>query len=409
MPRSPKLTILSPLLIVVPLLGNPSPAFAQGDASATADRLGEELEGLVERILPAFQIPGMAVGLVVDGQLILAQGFGQADQESGRPVTPDTVFQIGSISKSFTATLAAQLAEEERLAFDQPLRRHLPHADLPETPFTLRHLATHTSGLPGDAPNLRRLHDDYPILAFSHFELHRGLAEAQLEFPPGSAWGYSNFGYAVLGHVLEVVTATPFEVLLKERLTGPLGMESTTVTLWPEILPRLATPYYLQDDGELVEYLPWDEEALAPAGGLASTLHDLGLYLAHQIEAGRGDGPLADLQEPRQSVSDSLSYGMGWFVQQLPGLGKVVSVGGDVDGYVGELVFVPEHGIGTIVLINSGESGPVPHLGRWLLASWRMEADPRAAEVAAQRRERLEGLLREASRPAAEPSAPSNP
>lgn len=393
------------LLAAAGLAGVPTGAGGQAERGRTPPAPAvAELETIVASALDSVPIPGMAVGLVTGDRLAYARGFGHADLDSRAPITPRTLFQVGSISKSFTATIAARLVERGKLSFDDPVGEHIPHARLPDPRITLRQLATHTSGLPGDAPNLRRKHGDYPVLAFTHFELYRGLAESELRFPPGSGWGYSNFGYGVLGHALEMATGTPYEVLVEREIFDPLGMESSTVTLWPELADRLATPYYL-DDGRLVEYTPWDEEALAPAGGIASTLEDLGRYVSFQLAEASGAGAVARLQRARVATGGGLRYGTGWFVEEMPGLGTVVSVGGDVDGYVGELVLAPRHGLGTIVLANTGDAPLLPHLGRWLLATLRASDNPAAGREARYRRGMLHQALGEWSDAARELSA----
>lgn len=359
-----------------------------GDSAAAQsldDETRRELAEIVAATLDSVPVAGMAVGVVVGDSLVYARGFGLADLMSGAPVTPGTLFQVGSVSKSFTATVGALLAAGGVLRLDDRLDRHLPGAQLPDSLITLRQLAAHTSGLPRDAPGLRRRHDDYPVLAFTHFELYRGLAESEPSSEPGAEWSYSNFGYGVLGHALERATGLPYEVLVEREVFEPLGMSSSTVTIWPELAGRLATPYYVEAD-RLVEYTPWDPEALSPASGIASTLRDMGRYVAFQIREGRAGGAVGELQSVRIPVNPELRYGLGWFVEELPGVGTVVSVGGDLDGYVAEIAFSPAHEIGTIVLANTDPAGPLQHLGRWLLASLRAAESAKAAREARFRR-----------------------
>lgn len=334
----------------------------------------ENLESLIRNVVKETPLPGCAIAIVADDKKVYSKGFGYADVEAKNEIdASDTIFQIGSISKSFTATLAAQLVDEKKITWNDKLSLFLPNSKVPESPITLLHLAQHTSGLPGDPPNLRRKHGDYPVLAFTHFELYLGLAKSKLRFKPGSRWSYSNFGYAVLGHALEKRTNTPYETLVNKRLFEPLKMKSSTVTVWPEFKNRLAKPYHL-NEGELAEYdCPWDQEALSPAGGISATVNDLAKYMMFQIRASKSDdNEIGQLQNPSIEAGSS-RYGKGWFVEQIPGLGKVVSVGGDVDGYVGEIVFAPKQGIGCVILINSGDAPALPYLGRWILTKLVMK------------------------------------
>ena len=358
--------------ILAGLLGPPRAA-----AQALDSVLVVEIEATVQSLIDSVPWPGAAVGIVVVDSLAFARGFGLADRVTGSTVTPSTLFQIGSVSKSFTATLAGMLVERRRLSWSDRLSARLPAAaKLPAEPITLGQIASHMSGLPGDAPTLRRKHGDYPILAFTHFELYQSLAESELAFPPGTAWGYSNFGYAVLGHVLELATGLPYEVLLTAELFEPLGMTSSTVTIWPELAPRLATPYIADEErGDLVQYTPWDQEALAPAGGIASTLVDMGRWVGFQLRAragreGRvGASMVRDLQSARWTFPSGTAYGVGWFVERLDGVGEVISVGGEVDGYTSEIAFAPGSEVGVVVMVNRGDAVGLPDLTRWLLAT----------------------------------------
>lgn len=345
-------------------------------AQTLDDGLQLEIERAVGSLVDSVPWPGAAVGIVRGDTLAYAGGFGVMSRRTGEPVTSETLFQIGSVTKSFTSTLAGMLSAEGRLAWSDLLAERLPAGTvMPATPITLGQLASHTSGLPHEAPTLRRVHGDYPILAFTHFELYRSLAESEVVFEPGTAWGYSNFGYAVLGNAIEVLTGEPYETLLTKELFGPLTMRSSTVTVWPELAGRLATPY-IEDErtGELVEYTPWDMEALAPAGGIASTLSDLGRWVAFQMRAREGGeerlpaAVVRDLQSAHWSFPAGNAYGRGWFVERMKGVGEVVSVGGEVDGYTSEIAIASDCGIGAIVLTNRGDATGLPDLARWLLA-----------------------------------------
>lgn len=349
--------------------------------AAAVQQLPPEIESELERraaaVVDSHPIPGIAVGVVVGDSLVYAGGFGRADREAGAAVTPRTLFQIGSVTKSLTAALAGILRDRGALGWDDRITRHLWEPDVvPDSAITVRHLLTHAAGLPGDPPTLRREHDDYPILAFTHFELYRSLAAAELAFAPGTDWAYSNFGYGVLGHLLERAAGRPYETLLAEELLEPLGMASTTVTLWPELRDRLATPYYVDETtGELTRYTPWDEEALAPAGGVSSTVEDLGRFVAFLLRVEDGSqapierSTLREQQSMLHRLSPTHGYGMGWFVQDREGVGRVVYHGGGVDGYSAWLEIAPERGVGVIVLVNSGRGQPIVPLARWVLSS----------------------------------------
>ncbi len=321
------------------------------------------MDARLTRALDSLRLPGLAVTIFSTDRTLYERGFGVADRATGRAVTPETLFQIGSATKTFTATLLGLLRERGAVQLDDPIARHLPpDVNLPVAAngalITVRHLASHTSGLPRQPPTLRRKHDDYPVLAFTHFELYQSLATSRLSAAPGERFDYSNFGFGVLGHVLERAAGFPYEVLLEREVFGPLGMVSSTVTLWPEFRPRLAEPYYRnRETGQLEDYTPWDMEALAPGGGITSSVRDLTRYLQfHMRVAGRNPRrpSLESLWEPQARVSDRQAYGFGWFITQVEGLGPVINHGGEVDGYTSYIGFVPGRGFGIALLTNTG-------------------------------------------------------
>ncbi|MGH7541920.1 MAG: serine hydrolase domain-containing protein, partial [Gemmatimonadota bacterium] len=376
------------------------------------DPLADMVDRRVLAVMDSANLPGVAVVIVQGDRVLHLAGFGVADRASGRPVEPTTLFQIGSASKSFTSTLLALLLERGELALDDPVSRYLPcDVDVPDSPtegpIALRHLALHTSGLPRQPPTLRRSHGDAPVLAFTHFELLQSIERAELEHPTGKGWQYSNFGYSVLGHALERAAETPYETLLRREIFTPLRMTGSTVTLWPRSEALLARPYYRnRENAELEVYTPWDTEAMAPAGGIASSAQDLARYLSFHLgayadtdpvdgEAPSGDGagmpgapdgapyPVASLlpaasiralHEPQVRINDELSYALGWFVREVTGIGRVVEHGGEVDGYTSYLALAPEAGVGVAVLTNVG-AAPIAALGDWILGQAVRGAD----------------------------------
>ncbi len=327
-----------------------------------------QLEQRVRRMMEQAHLPGVAIGVVHGDSLAWSRGYGVADRATGRTIDAETLFQIGSVSKSFTATLLAQLVGDGLVAYDEPAMRYLAtDAMIPSEgirKITVRDLATHRSGLPRQPPTLRRLHGDYPVLAFTHFELYQSLERAKLERPIGT-FAYSNFGYSLLGHVLERASGRPYEILLAERIFTPLDMRSSTVTIWPEFEPRLARPYYWNASrGVLEDYTPWDTEAMSPAGGIASTVEDLARYIVYQLKA-TGEPPL--LREPVSRLNPRLAYGAGWFIEKVDGVGEVIQHGGEIDGYTAYVGFSPRHRVGVVILTNAGDA-PLDDLANWIFA-----------------------------------------
>jgi CubicO group peptidase (beta-lactamase class C family) len=332
------------------------------------------LEGSIDQVVQRFlvdnDIPGAAVGVVRDGQLIYAKGHGVRSVERHEPVMVNTLFQIGSITKVFTTTLLLQVRDEGRLALDDPVSQYLPaQVTMPSwrqgeerVRPTLRHLATHRAGLPRNPPNRRdRPHSPSVMEPYSLAELYQGLAMTTLTSRPGTAVLYSNYGFGVLGHVLERATGQPYEALLHEKLLAPLGMVDTKITLTARDLERFAAHYWPQ--ATRVERERWVFGEVCAFAGLASTVPDLARFVAMHLgaQAGQAAGPLIgtsvrEMREPVATLGTDEKRGitMGWFFTDHPKLGRILSHNGEVDGHSASLWLAPQVETAIIVLANVG-------------------------------------------------------
>jgi len=339
------------LLVLVSL-----PAFA---APQVLDRAA--LAPIVEPVLAESETPGTVVALVRGPEVILLEPFGLSDVTSKRPMRADELFQIGSCTKTFTAALLTQAAAKGELGLDDPLGQWLdPARELPGWvhDVTLRQIATHTSGLPSNAPNRRNVPGAPSVAApYSIDELYAGLGATQMVGAPGARWSYSNFGYGLLGHVLENATGKPYEVLLRERVLEPLGMKETGVTPSAEQEARLA-PGYWDGDFELVPRERWHFGEVCAFGGIFSSARDLARYVSALLAKGDA-GPFTDatravLFTPVADIQPGRRMAPGWFVDTFPGVGEVVGHGGEVDSYSSALALIRAHDLGLIVLANRG-------------------------------------------------------
>jgi CubicO group peptidase (beta-lactamase class C family) len=254
--------------------------------SAAAEPLAAVVEAVVAR--PGRRYPQIAVG-AARGDDVCTAGFGHAE-----PPTAGTLFEIGSITKVFTATLLALMAGAGEVALDDPVDRFLPDGvRLPVRgrPITLADLATHSSGLPRLPKGLLRMalwkHRANPYAAFTVDQLHRAVREARLKREPGRRARYSNFGVGLLGYALARRAGTTYGELVRARICEPLGLVDTFVDVPPERRDRLADGHGRR--GKPVSH--WDLPTLAGAGALKSTVDDMLRFLALQQDA--GDGPLA--------------------------------------------------------------------------------------------------------------------
>ena len=341
----------------------------------------DALRGAVEPVMEQKRIPGAVIGVVVGDELVLREAFGYRDLASMAPMEPETLFQIGSVTKSLTATLVGILAAEGALRWDERIgtiwtgEHALPVA---LRPLTLRQLAAHVAGLPREPVNRRNLPESPSVmLPYSRAELHAGLAETELEGAPGAAWAYSNLGYAILGRTLELATGRSYEELLRTRLLEPLGMTDSGVSATPEVVERFAACYWPEDD-EPIARDPWEMGEVCAFAGAYSSVDDLARFVAAQYDDGAEAviGPEArrELHAPLIEIPELGGRRMapGWFVDELPGAGRLLGHGGEVDGHSACIAFLPEARAGLIVLANQGddsaESLILPLLGQVLPA-----------------------------------------
>jgi CubicO group peptidase (beta-lactamase class C family) len=197
------------------------------------------------------KIPGLSLAVVRNGQVIKSKGYGYANLELGPPTKVDTIFQAGSITKQFTASAILQLVEQGKLGLDDSITKYFPEAPAAWRPITIRHLLTHTSGIPDivdepevNPPHKTKLdfHRDY-----TEDELARGYAAQPLDFEPGTRMSYCNVGYQLLGILIHRVTGTYYGDYLREHIFAPLGMSTTTLFSSKDIVPNRASGYEVSD------------------------------------------------------------------------------------------------------------------------------------------------------------------
>ncbi len=344
------LTMIRPyLLALLTLL--PLGALAQ-----PATELPEAVAANVRARVAGGENEGVVVG-IVDSSGARSYGFGRLG--AGREDTPgaQTLFEIGSVTKVFTALLLAEMAERGDVALDDPVAAYLP--DTVATSFgeqvTLAHLATHTSGLPRLPANLAPADPANPYADYTAGQMYGFLADYTLPREPGAAFEYSNLGAGLLGHLLARHAGTSYEALLRARVLGPLGLGDTGVTLTPAQQARLAPGY---SAGQPVP--GWDLPTLAGAGALRSSADDLLRYLAAHLglaELGLAETPLAEAMRathaPRSEAGrDSVRIGLGWMVQTTGG-GEILWHNGGTGGYRSFIGFDRDRGRGVVVLTNS--------------------------------------------------------
>jgi CubicO group peptidase (beta-lactamase class C family) len=327
-----------------------------------------DLKATVTQILDRWPCAGLAVGVIAGGGLAWFHGHGFADVGAKTPITEETVFRIGSITKTFTAIAVMQLWEHGLVDLDAPANDYLrsfrlvpvqPHL----RPATVRHLLTHTGGVgswrrlsdllqPGVGSGIRAARSGALPLADYY---RRGLP---VEVEPGTKWAYSNHGFAALGQIVEDVSEQPLDSYLRDNIFDPLGMEHTDLIRSERVRPLLATGYVLRSRGLKPVA---DREIPTPGGGgMYSTTADIARYVAALLSAAEEQGSVlrpesvATMFQPHFQP-DPRVPGMGLAFELGEENGQnTVSKTGIVSGFHSAMALAPDKGIGVVVFSNTG-------------------------------------------------------
>lgn len=337
-----------------------------GDIAAPAT---SGLEGVVDAVADTVRaacerrkVPGVAVGIVFAGVEHTAV-FGVTSVEHPLDVDVDTLFQIGSITKTFTATAVMRLVESGVLDLERPIATYLPELRLSDaqatTEVTLRHLLTHTAGWEGDDFSDPGAGDD----ALARYVA--GMAELPQLTPPGQTWSYCNSGFCLAGRVIEVATGKTYEMALRELVLEPLDMRHSFFLPAEVMTHRFAVGHYIREDGVVVAR-PWPiPRASHAAGGITTSLKDLSRYARFHLGDGLApDGTrlltsetLALMQSPHATAGHMAeSVGLAWLLRNMQGV-DVVEHGGGTNGQTSTLELVPERDFAVAVLTNADRGG----------------------------------------------------
>lgn len=333
----------------------------------------KNLHQLVSEFYQAFfpeeVAPGLAVAVVQGDRILYLQGFGYADLEAKRKVTPDSIFYIGSSSKSFLALTAALLDEQKKVDLDAPLSRYLPKLKL-QSPLstdevTLRALLSHTHGIEQNGSVVFRT-------AFSGDftpDLLLKLLEKSRPSPNGRSFRYGNIGYNIAGMALESHLETNWKALIQQNVLKPLKMDSSTSYRSKADQKRLALPYSLGKTGYKREFYAKNDGNMHAAGGLMTSAEDLAKWLLVNINQGRLGKkqifPAAVIAETHRKHTDLQSkyaevdrngYGLGWYWGTNQGDKLIHSYGG-FSSFFAHVSFMPEHKIGVAVLSHEFDIG----------------------------------------------------
>lgn len=291
------------------------------------------------------RLPGVAVAVLRDGKPTSVRTLGLANIELNAPVTRDTAFKIGSVSKQFIATGIMLLVRDGKVRLDDAVNTYLDDAPSAWSAITLRHLLTHTSGLVRESPGF----DGLKIQTDA--EVIRQAYDVPLQSAPGQKWSYCNLGYFILAEVIHKASGRPWPEFMTERVFKPLGMSATRTTDSLEIVPNRASGYLFRDN---VQHNVGPLVALRPSGAFLSTITDLMKY-----EAALHDGTLLSKDEQAQMLTPMLladgsntQYGFGWNVKDLRGH-RQVRHGGTLPGFRADYSRYDDDAFAVIVLVNA--------------------------------------------------------
>lgn len=350
----------------------------------------EKFESMVTSAMADMHIPGMSIALVEDSEILYARGFGARNLEENLPATTETLYGIGSCTKSFTATAIMQLMEDDKLLIADPITKYLPvRWNDDDDPITIHHLLSMSSGMPnlGVASILigrltgQDTEKTFPMSSFDDLLVHLNGAKDELATDPGKRYFYFNSGYTLLGEIVARVTKLPYARYIREKILDPLGMKRSTFLQeqFEQETDRM-TPYVTQQkDGEVKltpTNHPFNKLIFAP-GGLLSSVTELSNYLSTQIGGGVFEGEKlldASLMNEmhkiqfeteffRHYIGDygKMGYGYGWMVASDFHGHKLVMHGGSTGVSSAQLMFLPELKIGLAATANVGQV-PIPVL-----------------------------------------------
>jgi CubicO group peptidase (beta-lactamase class C family) len=352
-------------LLCLGLWAASTPAAEHADPAA-------EIDAVVRDALKAWRVPGVAVAVVRDDQVVYLKGHGLREIGADRPVTPDTVFPLASCTKGFTTTLLAMLVDDGKLRWDDSVRKHLDWfhlADpLADRDVTLRDLVTHRTGLRGHEMLWYRS-------PWAPEEAVRRVGLLPLDKPFRTAFQYQSTMFTAAGLAAGAAANSSWADLVRRRILDPLEMTGASLTTTDaEKAPDQATPHRIGHDGK-VEVMSWyPQESPDPAGSLNASARDLTRWLRFQLAEGRYNGrrlvsadalrethtpqvalPIDGIDRDLNPDTNLMSYGMGWLIQDYRGK-LLLSHAGAIDGFRAAILLLPKERLGIALLYNLHQS-----------------------------------------------------
>lgn len=320
-------------------------------------RLQTELEPKIKDEIQKGHLPAFVIGIVKNGKLIYAKGFGVARLGTNTPVTSRSLFHMASVTKTFVATAVMQLVEQGKIDLDAPVTRYLPYFKMDDERYRdikIRQMLSHTSGIP-DTTNYHWDKPEYDDGALERFV--RSTANQKLLFPPGQNFAYSNTAYEILGDVISKVSGESFEDYVQHFILTPLGMKDSTLLVRQANSALLTSPH-IQESGKLVisKIFPYNR-AHAPSSTLYSNIEGMGRWAIANLNHGELDGRRILKRETAELMwrpvvnAFNMKEGIAWFVGDVQGHRLVMHDGGDV-GFESRLLLAPDDSVAVVAMSN---------------------------------------------------------
>lgn len=359
------------------------------------------LDEVVKSAMEQWTVPGLTVGIYHDGETSL-HAYGVSSLETEYPMLPETILQIGSISKIFTTTLLMKLVDDGKVDLDAPVSTYLPDLTLTtdETQDTIpvRYLVTHTSGVYGDH------FEDFGWGDDALAKYVESMAKLRQVYEPGTIWSYTNSGFNVAGRIIETILDKPFEDAVREHIFEPLGMERSgyfphdAITYPVSVGHTLVDP--AGDEHEVARRWPIPR-ASGPAGSISSNVGDMLKFAQMHLNGGTFNGnriiseesakAMQDVQVGRAGLADA--WGLGWQINFIDGT-KAIGHGGTTNGFNAHLDLVPDKNFAICVLTNSARGAAAyGQIIKWALEHYcgLKDTDPEPIELPAEELEQYAG------------------
>jgi CubicO group peptidase (beta-lactamase class C family) len=333
------------------------------------------LDEFVDKVIKEKGIPGVAVGVLHKGEAVTAS-FGVTNVNHPLPVTDDTLFQIGSATKTFTVTAIMRLVEMGKLDLNTTVQTYAPDFKVSDemvaSQATIRHLLTHTGGWEGD------FFDDTGAGEDALAKYMANMAKLEQLAPLGTVFSYCNSGFSLAGYLVEVVTGMSYQAAVKELVLDPIGLKNSYFEPSDVMTHRFAVGHNVTEKGPQVAR-PWRVPRwLYPGGGITCHVQDLLSYARFHLGDGRKEGEtellsaesMAQMHSPQVTIWGDDGMGLSWFISEIEAK-RILSHSGDTNGHHSSLVLIPEDNFAIAILTNGGGGqSAVSEISRWALKQY---------------------------------------